>query len=200
MKRKLTALFLLAAPALTFAAETAAEVAPHGEAHADSTPFAGTIAQSLAAIFVFLVVFFVLRAKAWGPILKGLQDREGKIKGDLEAAEAANRAAQARLEEYNKKIAESQAEMRAVLAKAQADGEQLAANIRTKAMADAEEAKERATKEIEAAKDAALREIYAQTAELSTSIAEKILRRSINAQDQQDLVRASVEQLQAIKN
>jgi F-type H+-transporting ATPase subunit b len=68
-----------------------------------------------------------------------------------------------------------------------------------KAQAEAEEIRERSTKEIEAARDAALRDIYAKTADLATSVAEKIIRRSLNAADQQDLVRQSLEQLQEVR-
>ena len=47
----------------------------------------------------------------------------------------------------------------------------------------------------------ALREVYEQAANLATNVAEKILRRNLNAADQRDLVNASLEQLQtAAKN
>ncbi|HLL91094.1 MAG TPA: hypothetical protein VK324_17475, partial [Tepidisphaeraceae bacterium] len=60
-----------------------------------------------------------------------------------------------------------------------------------------EEAKERAMKDIDAARKDAVREVYEQTAVLATNVAEKILRRSLNAQDQRDLVDQSLNQLQA---
>jgi F-type H+-transporting ATPase subunit b len=78
------------------------------------------------------------------------------------------------------------------------DGERIATEIRMRAQKDAEEAKTRATKEIESAKTQALAEIYQTAAELSTSIAEKILRRSINADDQKDLVKRSLDELQTV--
>ena len=67
-----------------------------------------------------------------------------------------------------------------------------------KAQQEAEESKEHATREIEAAKQTALTEIYAQTANLATSIAEKIIRRNLNADDQRDLVDQSLKQLQSV--
>ena len=42
----------------------------------------------------------------------------------------------------------------------------------------------------------AVADIHRQAAELSTAIAEKILRRNLNADDQRDLVNSSLEQLQ----
>ena len=56
----------------------------------------------------------------------------------------------------------------------------------------------RATREIEASKTQAIREIYDQTAELATTVAEKILRRNLNVDDQRDLVTRSLDQMQEI--
>jgi F0F1-type ATP synthase membrane subunit b/b' len=53
-------------------------------------------------------------------------------------------------------------------------------------------------KDIEAARANAVTDIYAQAAELSTSIAAKILRRNLNPDDQRDLVNRSLEQLQTV--
>ena len=67
-----------------------------------------------------------------------------------------------------------------------------------RAQAEAEDAKKRAMKDIDTARQQALAEIYQRAAELSTSIAEKILRRNINAEDQKDLVKRSLDELQAV--
>jgi F-type H+-transporting ATPase subunit b len=65
-----------------------------------------------------------------------------------------------------------------------------------RAQQESEEIKERANREIDSARKAAVADIYAQAADLSTGIAEKILRRNLNATDQRDLVDRSLEQLQ----
>jgi F-type H+-transporting ATPase subunit b len=85
-----------------------------------------------------------------------------------------------------------------MLAGAAADAEKLATQIRMRAQTEAEEAKDRATKDIEIARANAVNDIYAQAAELSTSIASKILRRNLNPDDQRDLVNRSLEQLQTV--
>ncbi len=165
------------------------------------TPFAGTIAQSIAAIVVFVVVFVVLKKAAWGPILKGLSDREGKIAADLRDAEAARAAAEARLKELDARIAGADAQVRDTLAKATGDAERVSTTIRMQAQQEAEEIKERALKDIDAARKEAVREVYEQAAILATTVAEKILRRNLNPADQRDLVAASLNELQdAAKN
>jgi len=186
---------LAADPPGSAAQNVSAEAQHTGEAQ-KSTLFAGTIAQTIAALIVFGVTFAVLRAKAWGPILKGLSDREAKIKADLQDAEAARRAAEQRLAEYNRQLSDAESRVREMLASAQRDAEATGTRLRMQAQQEAEEAKQRATKEIEESRAAAVAEIRTYAADLSTGIAAKILRRELNDGDQAELIRSSLEELQ----
>ena len=76
----------------------------------------------------------------------------------------------------------------------------LAAELKAKADADLAEMRLRATADIEAAKKAALAEIYESSVSLATSMASKILRREISAQDQRQLVEESLAELHASRN
>lgn len=157
-----------------------------------------TIATAITTIVIFTVLAMVLGKFAWGPIVTGLKAREEKIRKDITDAEEARHKAESTLREYAAQLATAEAKVREILAKAASDAEKLAGNIKTSAQADAQDAKNRATKDIEAAKQAALVEIYAQTATLATSIAEKIIKRSLNVDDQRDLVRSGIEQFQQV--
>ena len=145
---------------------------------------------------MFFIVFFVLKAKAWGPILKGLTDREAKIRNDLQAAEAARTEAHSALSSYKKQIADADAQVREKLASAQKDADQIAARLKVDAQKDIDEMKSRATKELDEAKRTAIAEVHAHAAQLSTSVASKILKRQINEADHADLIRSSLEELQ----
>ncbi len=155
-----------------------------------------TIIQTIWTLVIFAVMVVILYPTAWKNVLAGLKAREERIRGDIAEAEAARAKAEATLKEYNAQLAGAEERIRQMLSSAAADGEKLATNIRMKAQQEAEEIKERSTRDIEATKDAALREIYEKTADLATSVAEKIIRRSLSPADQQDLVRQSLEQLQ----
>jgi len=157
-----------------------------------------TIATALTTIIVFVVLVVILGKFAWGPITAGLKAREDKIRKDITDAEQAREKAEATLREYSAQLATAETKVRELLAKATADAEKLAANIKTQAQADAEDAKNRATKDIETAKQAAITELYAQTATLATSIAEKIIKRSLNPDDQRDLVNSGIAQFQKV--
>jgi len=173
----------------------------HGaEAHGDPALIGGPktgLITAATTLIIFLLLLTVLGKFAWGPIASGLKAREDKIRKDIADAEAARARAEATLREYNTKLADAEGRTREILAKATADAERLATSIRMQAQQEAEEAKERAMKDIDAARKDAVREVYEQTAVLATNVAEKILRRSLNAQDQRDLVDQSLNQLQA---
>jgi F-type H+-transporting ATPase subunit b len=154
--------------------------------------------SALWILGIFVVLVIVLYKLAWKNVLAGLNAREARIRKDIADAESAHKAADSRLKEYEAKLADAADQVQAVLAKAATDAGQLAAKIRADAMQQAEEQIERAHHEIEAARHQAITEIYAQAGNLATSIAEKILHRNLNADDQRDLVNQSLEQLQKI--
>jgi len=179
------------------AAEGAAEKG--GEATSPLYSVNQGLISGIATIVIFILLVAVLGKYAWGPILSGLKAREDKIRKDIADAEGVRAKAEATLREYNQQLATAEQKVRDMIAKATSDAEQLAASIRTRAQQESEETKERAMRDIENAREQALSEIYAQTAELSTRIAEKILKRNLNTEDQRELVNQSLQELQAIK-
>jgi F-type H+-transporting ATPase subunit b len=156
--------------------------------------------SSLWVLIIFIVLLAILYPTAWRNVLAGLKKREERIRNDIAEAEAARGKAETLLKQYNEQLAAAEARSREMIAAATSQGENLATQIRMKAQQEAEEVKERATRDIEAARDAAVREVHNQAAVLSTMIAEKILRRNINAADQADLVRESLDQLQSVEH
>jgi len=154
--------------------------------------------QAVWVVIIFVVLLAILYPTAWKNVLKGLKAREERIRKDIADAEAARAKAEATLKEYSAQLAAAENRVREMITKAAAEGERIATDIKMRAQKEAEDAKSRATREIETAKQNALGEIYQRAAELSTSIAEKILRRNINAEDQKDLVKRSLEELQTV--
>jgi F-type H+-transporting ATPase subunit b len=162
-------------------------------------PSRDTIVSAIWVLVIFLAMLAILYPTAWKNVLAGLKKREERIRNDIAEAEAARARAETTLREYNTKLSAAEDQIRQMLTNATTEGEKIATNIRMKAQADAEEIKERANKEIEATREAAVRDFRKYAAEVATSAAEKIIRRNLNAADQQDLVRESLEQLQTVK-
>jgi F-type H+-transporting ATPase subunit b len=157
-----------------------------------------TYFQAVWVVIIFAILLAILYPTAWKNVLAGLKKREDRIRGDIADAEAARAKAEASLKEYNTRLATAEAQVRDLLTKAGAEAEKIAGGIRMRGQQEAEEIKERALKDIDASRKQALAEIYDLTANLSTSIAEKILKRNLNADDQRELVNESLKQLQSL--
>jgi len=181
--RLLSALLVAATPTVALAAE------------GGGNPFAGKIFQAIAAAVVFLILFYLLKAKAWGPILQGLQDRERKIKADLENAEKAAKDANQTLAQYKQQLADAQREAQSIIEKSRGDAEKVATQLKNDAQTEITSMRKRAESDITAAKEQAISEIYAQVADLSTQIAGRIIRKEITPADQQQIVRESLSEL-----
>jgi len=191
---------LAVAPTVTYAADTPDHAAStedgyNGEDEKKAGPLNMKYGEAIWNLIVFIVLLAVLAKYVFPAIRDGLKAREAKLEGDLTAAEQAKADAEAAVAEYKSKIAEAQKEAQAVIDEAKKSAEQVASKVKADAEAEIVKMKERAQAEIASAKDAALNEVYAQTAELSTQIAGRILKREINASDQQQLVSDSLAEL-----
>jgi F-type H+-transporting ATPase subunit b len=191
MSHRLTLAAVLLLPSLSLAAEAEA-----GESGLFESPGFATLATSVITLLIFLGLLAVLAKYAWGPIVKSLDEREKRIRGDIEAAEKARADAEASQAKYRAELDQAEARVRDLMAQAQADGQQLATRIRMQAQEEAEETKERAHREIEQARRDAIESVRREAADLAVAVAEKILRRDINADDQKRLVEASIEEME----
>lgn len=146
------------------------------------------IGTAVAAVVVFLICAVVLGAFVWPKISKGLTEREHKIRSEIEAAEAARAQASMALEQYQRSLAEARAEAQKMIDAAKVQMNAQVAEMKAKADNEVAALKVKAMGEIEAAKKQALSDIYSSSAALATQVAGKILRRDINAGDNQRLV------------
>lgn len=198
MKHTLRLLALFTAMLVSFPTVAAAADDGHAateHAHVDGNPMGLFGLEMIWAAVLFLLFAGILGFFVWPKVLKALQDREQKLEGDLVGAERARKDAELALAEYKAKIAEAQQEAAKVVNEARQAAEQVAAKVKQDAEQQALQLRERNLAEIASAKEQALSEIYSQTAELSTQIASRILKREINAQDQQQLVTDSLAEL-----
>lgn len=173
-----------------------------GDAHGGEPSLFGMfpeqIVTSVTTLVIFAMLCAVLGKYAWGPIASGLKAREDRIRKDIDDAEATRKRAEATLREYNDRLAQAEARVSEMIGNATREGEKAAENIRIRAKQEAEEIRERATREIETAREEAVAAIYRDAAEISTKIAEKIIRRNLNADDQRELVRQSLAELSKV--
>jgi F-type H+-transporting ATPase subunit b len=160
--------------------------------------FAGDIGNAIWTLVIFLAVILVLGKFAWGPLLSGLQRREEFIRDSLEEAKQDREAAQAQLEEYNKKLDTATAEALKVLEEGRRDAEVVKNRIEEKARSEADNMVERAKREIDLAKQTAIKELYETSITLGSDIASRVLKREMNAEDHEDLIAESIDHLKEL--
>ncbi len=167
--------------------------AGHGEG--PISPFAGNLGNAIATLVTFGLVLWVLGKFAWGPILAGLQRRERFIHESLETAKRDREAAEARLREYEQKLAAARDEASKLVDEGRRDAEVVRRKIEEEARASGEAMIERAKREIGVARDTALRDLYERSAELATTMAGSILKRQIAPEDHSRMVQDALGQL-----
>lgn len=147
------------------------------------TPDIGLVAWSTIA---FLTVLFLLKKFAWGPILGALSEREKSIEDALSSAEKA-RAEMATLVARNEEIMQQAREERtSILKEANQVKEQIIADAKEKAQAEASKIVAAAKEDIELQKKAAMADMKNAAAELSLTIAEKVLSRELSEKGAQE--------------
>lgn len=171
----------------------------HAAAAANSNPMTFEWAPFVSALVAFGVAAFILHKYVWPKILKGLQDREQKIRNEIDSAEQARKQAADALKRYEASLAEARAEAQAMLDKTKQDQQRLAQELKAKADQDLAAMRERATRDIEAAKREAIAEIYSQAAAMASELAAKVLRREINANDHRRLIEESIGELESAR-
>ncbi len=137
------------------------------------TPAFGTVVWSTIA---FLVVLFLLRKMAWGPILTALKEREESIATALNEADKARSEMSALQADNERLLQEARAERDGMLREAREMADKLVADAKGKAKEEAAREAESAREAIATERKAALAELKSEVAKLSVSIAEQLIR------------------------
>jgi len=189
IKRALFAAAALLALLTTALPALAAEAAEGGE----PSLFAGDLGNSVWTILIFVLVLIILGKFAWGPILKTLQTRESFIHEALAKAKRDRDDAEARLREYEERLASARAEATAIVDEGRRDAEVVKRKIEEDAKHAADEAIERARREIQMATDTATKELYQLSARLATDLAARVIGRELTAQDHERLISEAID-------
>jgi F-type H+-transporting ATPase subunit b len=180
---------LLAAPA-AFAAAAQAE-----NPEAANNVFAGDIGNALWTVVIFVLVLVVLGKFAWGPLLAGLQAREAYIRESLQTARRDREEAEARLREYQDKLAAARTEATAIIEEGRRDAEVVKRKIGEQAKQESDKMIERARREIDAATAEATRQLYSLSAHLATELAARIIGRELDPKDHERLIAESIAEI-----
>ena len=153
----------------------------------------GTI---LFQLVIFLVLLFLLKKYAFGPVMNILKEREEHIAAELDAAEQSSQEARALLEEQKKATKEAHAQIQEMLESAKKRSDAQAEEIVLTAKKEAQALKDMAAADIEREKEKAVEAIQEQIAKFSVEIAAKIMKKELNEADQKALVKSFIDDMQ----
>jgi F-type H+-transporting ATPase subunit b len=146
-------------------------------------------------VVVFLVLLWVLRKYAWGPMLEGLQRREQMIRSTVEEAQRAREEAQRLRGELQAEMDRAAEKVRDLMDSARRDAQHATDDMLARARTDVQKERDRLHREIGMARDQALQEIWKQTAQLATLVSAKAIRRELNPDDHRRLVDEAIAEL-----
>jgi F-type H+-transporting ATPase subunit b len=135
----------------------------------------------LWTIITFVVVLVILKAKAWGPLLAALDERERSIREALESADRAREEAQVQQAEHEKRLIEAESQARQIVSEAREAAEKVGQKVVADAKEEAERMADRAREAIQFEKRAALAELRREVADMAVGAAGAILNAELDA-------------------
>jgi F-type H+-transporting ATPase subunit b len=142
----------------------------------------------LVQILNFAIVFVVLRAWVYQPILNMLEKRKEKISRSLEDARKAEEARQNAESEAAKILEEARAKANGIVREASEKADQAADNIKAEANQKAKDIQQEALKDAEEERNRILMDVRGQVAALAIAAAQKLIGAAMDEKKQQALV------------
>lgn len=137
-------------------------------------------------LLAFLVVFGLLAKFGFPTVIKAVEDRKNFIDESLKNAREANEKLANIKAESEKILREAREQQAQIIKEAMATRDSIIDEAKSKAQAEGQQLLEEAKKQIAAEKESALSDIRSQVADLSVQIAEKVIRRQLQSDGEQE--------------
>jgi F-type H+-transporting ATPase subunit b len=153
-----------------------------------NNPILPTMPEFVWGALLFLTLWALMKWVLLPPVVRTMQARDDKVKGDLEAADRIRAEAEAKLREYEDSLASTKAEAVRIIedARTQAEGERK----RVLAAAEAEVATTRAqaAQEVAEAKERAKAELQSSVAGIAIDAAEAVVQKQLDRDAQTTVI------------
>ncbi len=139
-------------------------------------------------VIVFLLALVVLKKIAWGPLLESLDERENKIHDALTQAQKAQQEAESAIGQAREEATQAIRRSEEMIQQARNEGEQLRQKMIDEAKAESQKVVDQGLQRIEAEQRAAMQEIRQASADLAIQAAGRLIRSSMTADQQREIV------------
>ena len=147
------------------------------------------------SVLSFAILFFILKKFAFPPILSALDERDKKIRGDIEESEKLKQDVEGIKVDLEKKLKAAHEKAETIVQLAQDEAKKLQEKTVQETEAKVKQVQREAEQEIESSRNKLLQEIRGYTAALTIASAEKFLKKSLDDNDKKRLVDESIEQV-----
>ena len=146
----------------------------------------------------FAILLFLLTKLLYKPLIGYLDRRREEVESELKEADRTREQAEVTLAEYEKKMAGAEQEGRQIKFQARNEGQEEREQIITQARADASRVMAKARQEIELQEKKARARLRRDTVDLSINIAEKLMEKELDREEQQKFIRQSIEDMKGL--
>ena len=147
----------------------------------------------IAGSFILLLV--LVKKYAWSNLTSIFEQRAEKIAADIDGAEQARQKAEVLAQKREDELAGSRKEAKTIIENAKETAEKSKASILADAKLEAGRLKEKANQEIAQNKAEALQSVKGDVADLTISLAGKIISQSLDGQTHKELIDQYIDQL-----
>ena len=148
-------------------------------------------------ILTFLILLGLLAKFAWGPLLKALDERQAMIRKSLDDADQAQQDLAGLQEKSAQLLAEARAEGQSIVAQSRAAAEVVREDLQQKAKAESAAMVKAAERQIQQETARAVEQIRHEVVDLSLSVASKLIKKNLTAEDNDALIQDSLNQIES---
>lgn len=145
-------------------------------------------ATMVAQVLNFLILAAILRALAYKPVARMLQQRSDKIRETIDKADADRKAAEETLRQYKSQLADAQRRAQEIVDKAEITARQQRDALVAETKKEIDRMKQNAQAEIENERNRAFEQMKAEIVSLSLAAAEKIVAKNLTSKENDKLV------------
>ena len=153
------------------------------------------IPQLLTTLVGFVILMWILKKYAWGPILDMLDQRRDKIESDYAAAEKELSEAETLKGDFATKLGEIKVIERERVQEAVKKGEELADGIVTKARGEMDQARQKGMQDLDIEARKAELQLRDDVAELAIGAAEKLIGERLDDAKHRQLIQQYIDQV-----
>ncbi|VMW72420.1 proton-translocating ATPase, F0 sector, subunit b [Streptococcus pneumoniae] len=143
----------------------------------------------------FILLLVLIKKFAWSNITGIFEERAEKIASDIDRAEESRQKAEVLAQKREDELAGSRKEAKTIIENAKETAEQSKANILADAKLEAGHLKEKANQEIAQNKVEALQSVKGEVADLTISLAGKIISQNLDSHAHKALIDQYIDQL-----